>query len=275
MEDKAGNKSNVVWWANPFYLIVFFIIPAFTYLYVGGFSPRYGKNYFNVEYFLLGLTFLCVLGFGSFVGSRRTSNRTINKISVKSNPRFLDLLAILTVMAYIIWFWKIITTPELIAEIIIGLSINVRHEVSTIPGLTTLTQLGVVYVVLFSCYKWVWKIKIHKRYNVYFYIIILLTLLRTIAWSERLATIELLVPFLLIYLSFYRGKRMIQRVIIWCGPYLGVLFALMFFGIFEFFRSWGKQQANADSLISYMTDRFGYYYYSSMIIIKKLKESNK
>lgn len=244
------------------------ILFYYSGLYVfisGGFTPRYGRDYFNFEYFLLGLTYLCILGVTSFLGSLKNSPTQKDKsISVKSNPLFMDFLAAVTVMAYLIWFWDIIKNPELFTRVIVGLYLNVRQEISTIPGLTTLTQLGVVYAIFFACYKWVWKKELKLRYYIYLYTLILLGIIRTIAWSERLATIEVVLPMALIYFYNYHGKNRIKRFINLTGPYLGIFFILIFFGIFEFIRSWGKQQVNADSLISFMIDRFGYYYYSSM-----------
>ncbi len=264
MHIKNVKSYNNVWWIKPYLFICWFIIPVYIFLYVGNFEPRYGRNYFNFEYFLLGLSYLSVLGFATYLGSLKTNNKTLKTFSVKSNPLYMDFLSGLTIMAYLIWFWDVFTDPELLIKVIVGLSMNVRQEIATIPGLTTLTQLGVVYVILFSCYKWVWKKELKYRYTLYLYIIILLAMARTVAWSERLATIELIFPIAIIYLFNYISNNKYYRLILLTGPYLGIFIALGFFGIFELFRSWGKQQALSDSVVSFMVDRFGNYYYSAM-----------
>lgn len=261
---KKNKSNNYVWWLKPHLFIYWFVIPIYIFLFNGNFELRYGKNYFDFEYFLLGLSYLCVLGFAAYLGSRKVNNNEPTNFCVKSNPLYMDFLASLTIMAYIIWFWKVFTEPKLLLEVIAGLTMNVRQDVTTIPGLTTLTQLGVVYIILFACYKWIWQKKLKYRYNLYFYIIILLGVVRTVAWSERLATIELILPIALIYLIYNRSNNRLYRLIVLAGPYLGIFIAILFFGFFELFRSWGKQQAISNSLISFMTERFGHYYYTAL-----------
>ncbi len=251
------------WWLQPHWLVCLFIVPVYVLLYVGNFSPRYGMHYINVEYFLLGLAFLCVLGGAAYLATRSTKSLT-ETYCLKPKAVYLDVLALGTFMAYFIWFRDVIAHPELFTRVVLGLTLSIRDEVSTIPGLTTLTQLGVVYSIIYSCYRWVFNQQLKRRYTVYFCVIVALALFRSIAWAERLATIEVVLPAAVVYLAFARGNGRSRRLVMSLGPYLAIFFVIVFFGMMEFFRSWGIQQTQADSFFAFMADRFSYYYYSSI-----------
>lgn len=251
------------WWFRPHLFIFCFIIPVYLTICLYG-GSRYVRQFLTLDYVMLGLVWLVVLGVAAYVGAKITHGHPSGRRIVV--PLWLlDILAGLTIVAYLIWFRELMSSPELFIQIVLGHSANVRGEVSTIPGLTTLSQAGVAYALLYGCYRWLWRKRLSRRHSVFLGIIILLTLFRTVAWSERLALLELVVPLILLYISAHRSSSRVVRGVIACGPYAGVLALLFFFGIAEFFRSWAAQfQNQAESFTAFVLDRFISYYYTSL-----------
>lgn len=88
--------------------------------------------------------------------------------------------------------------------------------------------------------------------------LLFISILRAVVFSERLAVLEIIVPSLIIY-SYY-GKIFKNRYIKF-APILGIVFLLIVFGLFEYFRSWDYYKTAYDgNLVSFTIDRvFGYY----------------
>ncbi|MBD3404266.1 oligosaccharide repeat unit polymerase [candidate division GN15 bacterium] len=261
-QDRTGGKT--YWWIRPYLMIFLFIIPVFVLIFLAGADSGTERNYFRFDYFLFGLMYLVILGVSAFVGARVTHDQPApHRIALRA--WFLDLLAIVTMLAYVIWFREIAADPQMFARIILGHITNLRGEVSTIPGITTFTQLGVVYVIFYGSYRWLWRKRLPRRFHWYLAVIITLTVFRTLAWSERLAALELLVPLLLIYLLAWRGRNRLVRGVLAAGPYAGLLGLIAFFGLGEFFRSWAASyQYKAESFLGFVVDRFYNYYFTSL-----------
>jgi hypothetical protein len=256
-------RTRFLWWTRPHLLLLFVIIPTYVVLVVAPLVPRYGKYYLTLEYALLGLAFLSLLCASAYVASTYRIGHT-NSSRCDPPPLVMDVVAVLTVMAYMLWFWRLAVEPELLLQVLAGTTLHVRGEISTIPGLTTLSQMGIVYSTFWSLKRWVWRSTLPRRCTVYQWIILLLSILRTIAWGERLATIEVVLPMVLIYLASRRPRSPRGRWLLALLPLLCLVGVVVFFGVTELFRSWGKQHAGSEGAAAYMLDRFVYYYFSSL-----------
>lgn len=258
-----------LWWIKPHKVTLCFICPLFILLY---FLPeKYVvlnyKRYFNKEYFILGLLFFVIFIFSSFVTSKiKLKQKQINFSSI--NILYLDVLANLTIIAYVIWFRDFIIYPQLFIDILnneSGAVYFVRNNIKTIPGITTLSQLGVVYVTFFIVLQLSLKKKIKKRYYFYFFIIILLTIFRVLAWSERLALIEIVLPFTIILFKKIKIKSRFFKIITFLGPYVGIIMLILFFLVTEFFRSWANHYSNIYSnVIEFTIIRITTYYFTAL-----------
>ena len=124
-----------------------------------------------------------------------------------------------------------------------------------ISGITTFTELAIVVAPLNT---YLWCISKKKIYRNMYIFLLFISILRAIIFSERLAVLEIIIPSLVIY--FYYGK-IFRSSIIKFAPILGVLFLLIVFGSFEYFRSWDfYKEAYDGNIISFTVDRvFGYY----------------
>ncbi|MFP7334849.1 O-antigen polymerase [Shouchella clausii] len=262
--------NNSKWWSSPYGIVAYFLLPIYCFIFLVTNNNLIAgtKNYFSLEFFLLGLLYLCIFLFSAFLGTRISLTRKkFETTNLYVKPFFLDLLALLTITAYIVWFGELLFKPELIINILLGQggTDGVRHFVSTVPGVTTLSQLGILYSIIFlNCY-FDEDYKLKKRYFFYFFIIIFLTLFRVVAWSERLAFIEILIPTILIVVANLRLKTKILIRMIKYAPYIGVVLLLVFFGATEYFRSWNyyRNQYN-NNIIEFVLERVMNYYSTSL-----------
>lgn len=264
------------WWGNPAILMAGFIIPMYTLVYsvpalfgTGAMQLR-APIFFEQRYFWLGLIFLfcALLGCtaGQFIqpGPPRPGHKQEEYIST----RYLELVALLTIGAYFIWFRDIFTSPSALISVLRGDGAygNIRSQNKTIGGITTLAQCGLSYMIFYTDRVWGLKQPLpHWRFTAYFYTIIGLAVFRSYAWSERLATIELVVPLGLLYFCYRdRGTLAIMRVIRAVGPVLGLALLIGYFGMMEFFRSWTAYEGSESGFWSFVMRRFLSYYYGAL-----------
>ena len=263
-----SQNQNNYWWITPYGLTIFFLIPIFCVIFIIT-KDKYIANTYNflsIKYFVIGLLYLILFAIWSFFGSRLkiTQNKT-RTLYIK--PFFLDFLAVTTICSYFIWFGKLIFNPSLVISIFLGEggTDGVRHYVSTTPGITTLSQLGIIYTILYlTIFFMNSNGQLSRRYHLYFISILILTLFRVIAWSERLALIEVLVPLILITVSNVNLKKFKLTFLIRYAPYLGILLLLVFFGVTEYFRSWNYYKQYYSNIVEFVLERTLNYYSTSL-----------
>jgi hypothetical protein len=94
-------------------------------------------------------------------------------------------------------------------------------------------------------------------------IIFLLTFLRAITWSERLAIFEVAVPMVTAYALTARAypKSVLLSSMLRAGPYAGVAALLIIFGVFEAARSWSHYAPiYNNNMAIFVLDRVALYY---------------
>lgn len=266
-EIKSDIKYRRVWWLYPSKLIIGFIIPIYIILgvsYSNKDSIDIALNYFN-DLFIIGLIILLIFYIGSFMGERINIRKKDLNFKFYLNSIYLDLLFILTIFAYILWFHKILIKPSIILDLLSGDGTTmyyIRNTCIQVEGVTTLTQLGVVYAIFFMLVQ-TKKINSNceKRHFIYLFIILFFTLFRSLAWSERLALLEVLIPVIIIIMSKIKRKSFFIRF----APYIGIIMLLFYFGVFEYFRSWaGHYKYIYDSYSEFVIDRVSSYYITAL-----------
>jgi hypothetical protein len=145
-----------------------------------------------------------------------------------------------------------------------GVSIyTFRDFFETMPGITTGTQFGIATVILGSLIGAAagWKVVRWKML-----IVFLLALIRALLYSERLAFLELAVPFLVLWLAqpaAWTARRAL-RTLIRIVPILGVAMIYVVFTVFEYFRSWSiYYSARESNLLAFGLWRLLGYYVTS------------
>jgi hypothetical protein len=265
-----------IWWLNPARLGFFFLIPLYVIIFLipevfGPYTVRIKfQVFFTWKYFLLGLLYLFVLIDAALLASLAFRGQAGERPVAPSFQRYyLDVLALLTIAAYLIWFRKVFMDPHVMLALITGqpgVAGMIRTGTKTIGGVTTLTQLGVAYAVLYLHQVWASRTPFpFWRYTGYFYAIVGFTLFRMYAWSERLAFIELMLPIAVLYIAYRVPRNAFTRVGLFCLPFAGVLGLIGLFGVTEYFRSWSTHyQYQNIGFWTFVCRRLMSYYYTAL-----------
>ena len=274
--DVPGNIAPP-WWANPAILAAGFIIPMFTLVFV--IPTLFGTSalqlrsaiYFEFRYFGLGLAFLFSLLIGCMLGQliRPGLPKPGHKQEEYISLIYLELMALMTIGAYLIWFRGVFTSPAAMVSLIKGDGEfgNIRYTSRTIGGVTTFTQCGLTYIILYLDRVWGLKQPIEQRRFKWYVVMILgLTVFRAHFWAERLSLIEVMVPIGLLFFCYRdRGTNPILRLVRMAGPILGIGFLIVFFGMMEYFRSWSAHYSDVEtSFWGFVMRRFLAYYYTAL-----------
>jgi hypothetical protein len=232
-------------------------------------SPKY----FGSRELTLSVACLFAMAIGAYLaGWRRRSGTDVLLLS----PRFQRLLrrtyralSILTFIGYGLWFGKGVVTGLSLGDLqaalngVPGAIRRIKETAAPIGGLTTLTQLGSVAAAIFTLLVRLGATRKEKR--------VLLGLLalgafRSVFYAERLALLELTVPFLFAWAVFAPASASSWNVVLRkFAPVIAPLALLCVFGIFEHGRSWETYWKNKydGSYSSFVTDRLTGYYATS------------
>jgi oligosaccharide repeat unit polymerase len=181
--------------------------------------------------------------------------------------RWFFATLILTAVGYVAWFmvgvkngFSLSMFRELIFTDDPELADWIRKELfGTIPGVTTCTQFGVPCMLLGL---WLY-FRGQKKLFWPLVILIFVASARCILFSERTALIEIFVPGALVTLRMCVLGRPLP---LWCrnalrmAPLVGPVALVLFFGSFEYFRSWRFYQKEFDSYTEFTIWRLSGYY---------------
>lgn len=251
-----------VWWLNPAvaFGVPTMIVGVIAYSLGPGDYQQFWRTakYFDFSCFNLLLaiafTFVC----GCLLGAARRGGRdrvptTDWTLAVRwQSVRLLfNVCFFLSVLAYAIWLGVGIKNGldlSMILGILRGASdahYLLRYDyLTTIPGVTTGTQLGITVIVLGVPLGVVngWRTVRWQLATV-----IVLGLIRTFLNSERLAIIELLVPFVVSLIWVQPATSRLLRLLTRFAPIIAGVFLYCFFGAAEYFRSWSGFYARSES----------------------------
>jgi hypothetical protein len=254
-----------VWWLQPGPLLLGFVLPM--YLFVVFLVPNVWPDlvvlrslvYIRGEFAWLGAAALLAMGVGGVAGARVTTTaQEVPKYRISEAP--LLVMALLTIVAYLIWFMPALARGQIIAS---------RNELNRLPGITSFTQLGVPFVVA-TIYAVLRGGQVPSaKLRIAFVAVLVLTLYRVFAWSERLALIEVAVPLAVAVLLYYkprdRASRAVFGLVAAAGPFLAIPLLGMFFALTEAFRSWTTYSQTLDvSLGEFVVSRLTTYYFTAL-----------
>jgi hypothetical protein len=257
-EDLA--PRDLAWWLRPIAIFVglngltavaAFLAAPETYLHLWK-TPKYFTDYTAL------LTVGVIAAFS--VGVRMTlANRSDHSsnfewrgtVSLSRALRLFNVSFWLCVMAYAFWatlgISRGVNLAVLKAIFTGGMSIDtLKIYFETMPGVTTCTQFGIAAVVL-GCLIGTsagWAFVRRKLA-----LLVVLALVRALMYSERLAFLELAVPFLALWMAApasWTRKRPL-RALIRIAPMLGAATMYAVFTGFEYFRSWSTYYSARES----------------------------
>jgi hypothetical protein len=201
---------------------------------------------------LLGiLALLTGLGLAQLTGKKSRTIAPYDVASLVAKGRFLCYISI---SAYLVWF--AVSSDE-------WLHPNTYGHVTTVPGITTLTQ---VLPLGLSCLFIGHKCGYAKPQDRWIFIgTFIFTIERVLVNHERLAFAETYFPLIILYLVFSprpQGFRMFGRLMILPGLAFG---ALILFAVLEYFRSWAFYSSfYSGSYSSFALQRIQNYYVSAL-----------
>ncbi|MGY1727105.1 O-antigen polymerase [Geodermatophilus sp. SYSU D01062] len=135
---------------------------------------------------------------------------------------------------------------------------TLRTQFAPIAGITTLTQLGIAYVVVAVTLLSRGRDRyVARRLAVVF----LLALMRAFFLTERLAILELAIPAVGILAMHMARRGGVRRRLTSAAPFILVPGAIAVFGVFEYSRSWVfYSQQRGGSFLQFVIDRLAGYY---------------
>ncbi|MEJ5915908.1 hypothetical protein [Pseudokineococcus sp. 1T1Z-3] len=134
-----------------------------------------------------------------------------------------------------------------------------RAQLEPVPGVTTLTQAGLAYVVMASVLLvHRWDARTARRLAV----VLLLALFRSFVNTERLALLELLVPLAVVAaMTLRRRGPVVARRAVALAPVVLVPLVVAVFGAFEYSRSWQFFESRTDQTFwGFVLARISGYY---------------
>jgi hypothetical protein len=176
--------------------------------------------------------------------------------------RASTVLTTLTLAGYVGFIIAIVRSGLSLAELFGNVDnpwdAPVKIAIGNIPGLTTLTQVGMAAVVVSS-------VLLAHRYSraemLKLTAVITMSVPRAFIYSERLAILELAVPAVVVGAAWLSTRSRRQRVVAQGTPILGLVLVGVMFGLFEYFRSWQFYRTRGDmSFVEFASNRLAGYY---------------
>ncbi len=260
-----------LWWLKPAWLVVLIVVPVYLSFIVFDFENVVPRRYIPGPNYWWGLLLLATLALGATLGSygaakkaRITARREVSGIAAAAQIRIpaalTGALLVLTLLAYAVWFGPLLTAPDAILQVFRGERDNVRDLVETMPGITTFTQCGAAYAVLYAIKRYAGSESPQMWERLGLALVFALALARAFLWSERLALLEVMVAYGIATAAFYRFRsRGMERLAVALPLVAPTLLYLAFTGT-EYFRSWRFYQDYYDSIWQFSYERLVTYY---------------
>ncbi len=260
------------WWCSPAGIAVGFLLPLMVLISYAGDLPHpaltlRGVQALDAHYLQLGAMMILAIALTGWLGAQLQFGATPASRDVRAWDRAALGLGGIATFAFVIWFRDFVFNPVLLFQTLTGAFKPDRNTIELTPGLTSLANMGPVF---FSVYAFRLFDKgeraLPRAMHVMFVVLGLFTLFRVYVWTERLALIELLVPFGLTVGRWTStrsgGGWTLARTV---GPYAAIPMVILFFGASEYFRSWSSDtyQGKMD-FWEFALGRFASYYYTSL-----------
>lgn len=201
-------------------------------------------KFLNFDTFVVGLFGLLFFIGGAWLGARPFSRLqplhagsfglSVREITYRQTMYLVFLVAS---VAYVLWLRRYLVNPSLILPILRedpGAVYAAREIAERVPGITSFTNVGPLYVLLFTLYSKATGARRKTWDKLAMGLFLFLTVVIVFIYSVRLALVSLAIPFVL---ATFGGAAKRWKLIALLPVVLAVLFVL-FFGINEYFRSW-------------------------------------
>lgn len=266
-----------VWWLHPGWAGILAVLPglAVTCLVPADDFQLWWRT---PKYFQGTHALLTVLLLGAFVAGTLLPNLTRRR-SRSRGPRpgatavqLRTLLwsgrvfLVLTLTGYVAWTISAVSRGygmqqlSNAIELKQGALMSARYEsLSTVPGITTLTQFGPLAIACLLLHRRLSG----QRHTVALAGLVLLTVARGFINVERLAMMEMAIPLIVLTAAVAPRSRQKHRKLLWAmSPAIAPVALAVFFGAFEYTRSWNDfyAQHGNTGFMGFVLRRLGGYY---------------
>jgi hypothetical protein len=176
------------------------------------------------------------------------------------------LLTALTLAGYLGFIYLIARSGLTVAQLFGGSEANgnalVKESIGTIPGLTTMTQLGIGAVVVSATVL----VQQFSRFELAKLLIVIgMAVPRAYIYAERLAILELVLPVTVVIAAKLSIGGRTRRAIARALPVVGIAMVVVVFGLFEYSRSWNFYRAHGEtSFVGFALSRLAGYYVTAI-----------
>jgi len=258
---------SLYWWARPHAFTFAFMTPLFLIcaalpddMFV---NWKHAQNFMDAEVVALGLLGLSAFGLSAWlvpaVGRRRyRSYGTGKRYYIEPGYYRATLYSVLGIClaAYVLLFAPAIMSPGRTLAMI-GRGTEIRETLNQTPGITSLVNVGAIYVTLLLLQPRLTGLGLSRFDRIVCGVFLAIVAMRVFLWSERAALVEVVIPVAIVGLSDARRPRLVMVMF----PIFAMIALLVFFGVTEYFRSWSAHYSETGiSLTEFVTTRlFGYY----------------
>jgi oligosaccharide repeat unit polymerase len=264
--ERLSAEAAQLWWLRPAPLVLLIIVPLYLSFLAFDYENVVQRRYVPNANYVWGLVLLVVLALGAALGAGMgggSSASDADNAPLRPDLRipawFTAPLLVFTLLAYVIWFGPLALEPSLVFDVFSGDRDNVRDVLQTMPGVTTLTQCGAAFVVLVTIKRFsVGGAAFWERAGIW--LVLLLAIGRALMWAERLAVLEIVVPWAVTTAAFYRFRTLRGVRLAVVLPLIGPIVLFFAFAGTEYFRSWRFYQHYYDSIWQFAYERLMTYY---------------
>ncbi len=272
LSDRALPLLDMPWWCSPAGITVGFLIPTIclvamaSELQLSSLTFR-GVRFLDLSSILLGVLMLLPIALGGWVGSQVAFRRSPRSIDFWSWDRAAMVMGLIACVSYLVLFKDVLLRPATLIQVLLGSFKPNREDLGASAGLGSLVNMAQVFFAI-AAFRLVDRRAppMPALMRVLLVVLLMLTLLRVYLQSERLALMEIMVPF-----GLAAGRWMYERrqqgwtVLGALGPFAALPFVVLYFGVAEYFRSWGSDAYRGKtSFWDFAIGRFLSYYVTSL-----------
>lgn len=192
------------------------------------------------------------------VETRRGAETGLTAAQRRSLAVLVEVALVLSIVAYVVWFARGVSRAGGVLQLFEIWRSDphlIKAEImTTLPGVTTLTQLAVAAIPLAIAFK---LFRRDSAIRVLVVVVFVLAASRAVLFNERLALVELLLP--IVFLLVASRKATVPRVGVYALAFL--VAAITFFAVTELRRTYAY---TGDFSASRATTRFFGYYLTSV-----------
>lgn len=256
----AHRRACEIWWLSPAVLVMGALIPVYLAVLFYDFSRAVPVTYLPSMLYFYGGALVLALAVGAAFALSTADQATPLLRPPTISRTVMALLLLPTLAAYAIWFGPLIGNPQLVLDVASGARAEVRDAVSTIPGVTTLTQFGVAYVIAYALRIGTQRHTMARWEHLGLFALLALATFRAFVWAERLAVIELVLCFLVARMAYMRVDRPGHWRMLTLLPVVAPFAVYLLFTGAEYFRSWPYYRNQYSSVWALSLDRIITYY---------------